>query len=104
MPSLTHTPSTNDFDLEASRRRYPTCITLQGLQTEEECRPGAEGEKVFQDIEDWLTDELTRDVVVHRADAIGMFFVAFESDVDSVHFKLRWADQKMVLKRLPDRA
>ena len=46
MPSLTHTPSTNDFDLEASRRRYPTCITLQGLQTEEECRPGAEGEKV----------------------------------------------------------
>jgi hypothetical protein len=95
MPSLTHTPSTNDFDLEASRRRYPTQITLYGLQTEKECE---EGEQVFQDIEDWLTDELTRDVVVHRADAIGMIFVAFESDVDSVHFKLTWADHKMVVK------
>ena len=94
MSNLTHTPSTRDYGLEADRRGCFTRFTIYGRQTEESCQ--SSDDAIFDEIEAWLGDAPTFPVVIHRADAIGMFFTAFESEMDAAIYKLAWGDPGMV--------
>ena len=69
--------------------------SIPGFETAEDCRAFHAGERtLFDELADWLDDDVfDGHVVGRRDDHRGLFWLAIESPIDAVMFKLMWSDR-----------
>ena len=91
---MIHTSTPNEFSDHVVHIPAAQRFCVWGYQTEAECRAWFRGEStLFDAFDEWLEDEPVGRVVGHRSDGSGSYRIAFDSVVDAVHFKLRWANR-----------
>lgn len=91
---MIHTSSPDEFLDHTCRIPAAHRFCIWGYQTDAECRACFRGEStLFDAFDEWLNEKPIDRVVGHRSDGSGTYRIAFDSAVDAVHFKLRWADR-----------
>ena len=82
-----------NFSHACAASGFPHLYAVRGFDNPDECRAWHQGDRGrFDDLEEWLVDEPVHSVLGDRQDGRGFYLVAFEDDVDAVHFRLRWSD------------